>query len=301
MIAAVKKFVFGGSEKNWASAYIFLVLCAYVAITLTYAYIFYGMSHVSVRIGMGTVVLASFVILERSKLSASLTAFLSPTIIIAAVLFGAIYLQGDSLVFIYTCTVSIISVTYFSPKGLLAYIVTTLIALIIIMFGFSINLLGANFTTVYSVISLIATTGLNVIYYVYCKFSTRMMKELTDAKTDLERAVEITNAASQAKSEFLRNMSHEIRTPMGMIIGMTTIGKRSSDIKQKDRSLDKIDEASNHLLGVINDILDMSKIESGKFDLANEEFDFKRMLQRVESVVNFRIAEKEPEFFDCYR
>jgi len=98
------------------------------------------------------------------------------------------------------------------------------------------------------------------------------------------------------KSAFLANMSHEIRTPMNAIIGMTTIGKSTNDISRKDHCFSKIENASNHLLGVINDILDMSKIEANKFELSPAEFNFEKMLQRVVNVVNFRIDEKRQKF-----
>ena len=94
------------------------------------------------------------------------------------------------------------------------------------------------------------------------------------------------------KSVFLANMSHEIRTPMNAIIGMIMIGKSASSIERKDYCLSKIEDASNHLLGVINDILDMSKIEANKFELAPVEFELEKMLRRVVNVVNFRIDEK---------
>ena len=109
---------------------------------------------------------------------------------------------------------------------------------------------------------------------------------------DLETAVIAAEAASRAKSEFLANMSHEIRTPMNAIIGMTTIGKAAAETKRKDYAFDKIDGASKHLLGVINDILDMSKIEASKFDLSPTEFEFGKMLQQVVNVINFRVEEK---------
>jgi signal transduction histidine kinase/DNA-binding response OmpR family regulator len=98
--------------------------------------------------------------------------------------------------------------------------------------------------------------------------------------------------ASGAKSEFLSNMSHEIRTPMNAIIGMTSIGKSSSAIERKDYAFEKIEAASTHLLGVINDILDMSKIEAGKLELSFSDFDFEKMLQKVVNVINFRVDEK---------
>jgi len=101
---------------------------------------------------------------------------------------------------------------------------------------------------------------------------------------------------SRHKSQFLANMSHEIRTPMNAIIGMTTIGKSSVDSERKDYCFTKIEDAGNHLLGVINDILDMSKIEANKFELSPSEFNFEKVLQRIVSVVNFRVDEKKHKF-----
>jgi len=105
-----------------------------------------------------------------------------------------------------------------------------------------------------------------------------------------------SDTENKHKSVFLANMSHEIRTPMNAIIGMTTIGKSASDSFRKDYCLSKIEDASNHLLGVINDILDMSKIEANKFELAPVEFDLEKMLKRVVNVINFRIDEKHIKF-----
>jgi signal transduction histidine kinase/DNA-binding response OmpR family regulator len=98
--------------------------------------------------------------------------------------------------------------------------------------------------------------------------------------------------ASKAKTDFLANMSHEIRTPMNAIIGMTAIARSSDDAEKKEYCLVKINEASNHLLGVINDILDMSKIEANKFDLSLVDFDFEKMVQKVVNVISFRVDEK---------
>ena len=115
--------------------------------------------------------------------------------------------------------------------------------------------------------------------------------DITERKAHEDEA----RAANRAKSDFLANMSHEIRTPMNAIIGMTSIGKTATDIERKDYSFKKIEDASKHLLGIINDILDMSKIEAGKFELTFEEFNFERMLQRVVNVTNNRAAEKEQQ------
>jgi signal transduction histidine kinase/DNA-binding response OmpR family regulator len=119
--------------------------------------------------------------------------------------------------------------------------------------------------------------------------------DVTDITPVMEARFE-AEAASRSKSEFLANMSHEIRTPMNAVIGMTAIAKAASDTERKDYCLGKIEDASAHLLGVINDILDMSKIEANKLELSSEEFNFERMLQKAVNVINFRVEEKQQDF-----
>jgi signal transduction histidine kinase len=116
--------------------------------------------------------------------------------------------------------------------------------------------------------------------------------EIARARREAERARELAEQSTKAKSDFLSRMSHEMRTPMNAIIGMTNIALDSDDPDRREYCLEKIGEASRHLLGVINDILDMSKIESGKFELSEEAFRFRDMLKRVVGVINFRVDEK---------
>ena len=127
-------------------------------------------------------------------------------------------------------------------------------------------------------------TGIGIITQDVTEQRT-LQKEIVTAKEQAEKS-------SLAKSEFLSRMSHEMRTPLSAIIGMTNIATAAEGITKKQYCLDKISEASIHLLGVINDILDMAKIEANKFELSYTEFSFDKMLMRVINVVNFRIEEK---------
>jgi signal transduction histidine kinase/ActR/RegA family two-component response regulator len=119
--------------------------------------------------------------------------------------------------------------------------------------------------------------------------------DITDITQVMEARLE-AERASRVKSEFLANMSHEMRTPMNAIIGMTAIAESSPDVERKDYCLRKIKDASVHLLGVINDILDMSKIEADRMELSPEAFDFGKMLRQAADVINFRADEKQQRF-----
>jgi signal transduction histidine kinase/DNA-binding response OmpR family regulator len=119
-------------------------------------------------------------------------------------------------------------------------------------------------------------------------------RDLREKERDAARRA--AERASKAKSDFLANMSHEMRTPMNAIIGMTSIAQNSRDPEKKEYCLNKIENASVHLLGVINDILDMSKIEANKFELSSTDFNFEKMLQKVVNVINFRLEEKHQHF-----
>jgi signal transduction histidine kinase/ferredoxin len=118
-------------------------------------------------------------------------------------------------------------------------------------------------------------------------------RELTEELID---AREEAFSASRAKGDFLSNMSHEMRTPMNVIIGMTSIGRRADEVSQKDYAFEKIQGASTHLLGVINDILDMSRIESGKLELSVTNFDFRKTLRNVVDVIDSLVKEKKQTF-----
>jgi signal transduction histidine kinase len=122
------------------------------------------------------------------------------------------------------------------------------------------------------------------------------LHELENREVQLQIALMQAAAASKAKGDFLSTMSHEMRTPMNAIIGMTAIAKKTQSIEQKDHALNKIGEASSHLLGVINDVLDMAKIEANRLEIEPIEYNFEKMLQKVITVIGFRMDEKKQQF-----
>lgn len=116
----------------------------------------------------------------------------------------------------------------------------------------------------------------------------------------LEKALEDAENANMAKTAFLSNMSHEIRTPMNAIIGLYNIAIKNPDLPDETREiLDKIGGSANHLLSLINDILDMSRIESGKLVIKKQDFSFGDMLEQINTMVEAQCTDKGLEF-ECH-
>ena len=109
----------------------------------------------------------------------------------------------------------------------------------------------------------------------------------------LSDALAAAEDASKAKTAFLSNMSHEIRTPMNAIIGLDNIALNDPDLPEKTRGyLEKIDGSARHLLGLINNILDISRIEAGRLVLKNEEFSFASLLEQVNTIISGQCRDK---------
>ena len=126
----------------------------------------------------------------------------------------------------------------------------------------------------------------------FTDIDSEMRKNLEQQKA-LADALEAAKQANLAKTAFLSNMSHEIRTPMNAIIGLNSLALRNDSLPAEMRDyLEKIGGSARHLLGLINDILDMSRIESGRMVLHKEEFSFRSMLEQINTMVMSQCVEK---------
>lgn len=131
---------------------------------------------------------------------------------------------------------------------------------------------------------------LTIIFAKYFRMTQHQIRELNTARKTAENA-------TKAKSEFLSNMSHDIRTPMNAIVGMTAIATANIDNKQQVHTcLKKISLSSKHLLGLINDILDMSKIESGKMTLNMDQISLREVMDSIVNIVQPQIKAKKQHF-----
>ena len=120
-----------------------------------------------------------------------------------------------------------------------------------------------------------------------------MMQELAQQRESLSAALEEANQANKAKTAFLANMSHEIRTPMNAIIGLDRIVLNDPGISETTREhVEKIGLSAQHLLSIINDILDMSRIESGRVTVKNEEFSLAKALDQVNTIISGQCRDK---------
>ena len=129
-------------------------------------------------------------------------------------------------------------------------------------------------------------------YYVYQKSKAEEQKQ----KQLLMTAAEEANAANKAKSAFLLSISHDIRTPMNAIIGFTNIALHQNTVSDIHASLEKVQQSSNHLLSLLNDVLDFTRIESGKVTISPEPVDITQLPDNVQAIMNGLLYNRDLKF-----
>lgn len=167
------------------------------------------------------------------------------------------------------------------------------------------EVLGANTSLLldrtmlfFGAVSLVFLASMVVIIVItmIAKTDKQLMRQKDEANKLLQKAAEEANSANQAKSDFLSHMSHDIRTPINGIMGMTDIALKNIGNQDKVYDcLNKISGSSQHLLGLINDVLDMSRIESGKTKVNHESFDIRTCINNCASIIGGQLAVRDLE------
>ena len=161
----------------------------------------------------------------------------------------------------------------------------------------SVKTLGTRSMLASAAVCAVILFVLIVLFLRYFTLNRAQVKELEEAKHLAEEAQKEAEIASKSKGEFLSNMSHDIRTPMNAIVGMTAIATaHMDDPVQVQNCLKKITMSSRHLLGLINDVLDMSKIESGKMTLNEELVSLRDVMESMVSIVQPQVKAKHQKF-----
>ncbi|MDH3997841.1 MAG: transporter substrate-binding domain-containing protein, partial [Desulfuromonadales bacterium] len=164
------------------------------------------------------------------------------------------------------------------------------------------NVINSRWTSVtyehaidYSLLWRIVVAALIVVALVLY-WNGRLKREISERK----RAEEAAETANQAKSDFLANMSHELRTPLNAILGFAQIMERNPNISSEKENLRIIQRSGNHLLTLINQVLDLSKIEAGHITFEQHNFDLSHMLDDLESMLSFKADKQHLTLqFDC--
>ncbi|WP_300713918.1 hybrid sensor histidine kinase/response regulator [uncultured Acetatifactor sp.] len=171
--------------------------------------------------------------------------------------------------------------------------------------------MGHQWTKMVYLVCGIALVALTLIFFQYSRMARRQVLALEEANRNAEEARLVAEEARQvaeearadaehanhAKSEFLSNMSHDIRTPMNAIVGMTTIAiTNMNNQEQVQNCLRKIALSSKHLLGLINDVLDMAKIESGKMTFNYDQVSLREVMDSITSIVQSQVKSKRQQF-----
>ena len=270
MISFIVNKIFAGKIRSEIAPYGFIAISIFAVISTV---VYFGMLDTVpflVRTVITLLMYITFVGLERSNLRTTHVAFLSPFIMVALLTLGAVYFDGDVLLFELTIAGAMFSLAYMRPKGLLWYALGIGALQGVFLFVFDFNLVGGNLSQTFSYVAVVV---INVTIYYFCRAYAK---------------------AARAKDVFLSHVSHEIRTPISAVLGMSEIRLKDEDLTPaQEESFSRIYNQSNLLLRIINDILDFSKLQAGKMPILAKEY---KLLTLLNSVIHPHYTNTDIDF-----
>jgi len=290
VISFIRKKIFSNRHKNTSAPYILILLCGYVTVVSVYSGFFFSLPWMIIRVVAGGVMILGYILLERSPLSRSTLAFLTPMLLLSKILAGTLYFGSDFLVFSYFTGSALISLTYLRPKGVALYTLVGGAVIAILLFVFNRNLLGPSFTIVQNYLNFLTSLGLNGLIYIFGKSYVRTLSDMAKARSDASQA-------AIAKSNFLASMSHEIRTPMNAITGMSEFLLRGELPDESRRHAQDIKHAAANLLSIINGLLDFSKIEAGKLEIIPAKYFLSSLINDAVTIIKMRLVDTPIRFY----
>ena len=277
MIDFIATRVFQGKYTNELAPNLFLILLSFGIIRTLYALFFFPFSYLPSTSVLMFTCLVLYYVSERFIKSRFALSFIAPFLLLATLIIYAVFVY-DFLIYVYFTAGAVVSITYREPKGFLLFLGMTTAFFLAVMIFFGANLLGPGFTTVQAYMGLVAAVAMNLILYLFLLQHQKLVGMLQKAEKE-------AILQSNIKSEFLSRMSHEIRTPLNAVTGLAEVMYKSTrDDKQKDK-LKTIMSCCSYLLYLIEEILDFTKIESGKIEIVEVEYDLKTVLKEILDVV----------------
>ena len=257
-------------------------LCA-VLLQTVYAISEYGLEVAGmVALGMLPVFIVSLIALNINREEVVIRCLYISGISTFYYMSYALSTQG-TLVFMFLA-MGVTMALFIRPRILSEYFVVTILILVL-MGCFQIDIINKFFDT-----SLYVTYIM--MYAFACVAMLFIIFSVENYKKEMEEKNEVAREALEAKSNFLANMSHEIRTPMNAIYGMAELLEEKDFGREEKEYIATIKRSSENLLSIINEILDFSKVDSGKMDVVEEPYEFNDMVQDVITIIEFRLKDK---------
>ena len=276
MIGGIKKYILGNDVKSVTSPYTFVILILFSMLTMVHYALLFEASDLRVRMILNMGMLVSFIALERSPLRANHLSVLVPSVLVTFLMVGAIYFNGDFLIYVYTIGGAMVSLTYLNANGLLSYLLFMGIVQGVAIIGFDLRPMGSGFTIAQNTAGWITAIGLNLTVWAFCVSYTKLVK---------------------SKEIFLSRMSHELRTPISAVMGIAEIELKNTQRTEREKeSFYRIQQSARTLLHIINDVLDLSRLRAGEMRVIRRSYNVLGLIDEVSHLYQGRKDEREVAF-----